>query len=170
MANADYEQHLAELRKSYIEATPRQRYSIARQRIEHLEHGPNVLVACVAAVEGLARSLAMHREASRGAKTRDLKAHLSAIYSKYKWKRPEELIKQYLLDEGLPAPPESFGNDTWERLHYAIEYRNVLAHECTYLGQDRFPALIEACQIVLHKLAAIGGLKVTDSVSRVDCD
>src|SRR5206468_2754030 len=145
MANVDYDQHLAELRKSYVEATPGQRYSIARQRIENLEHGPNVLVACVAAVEGLARSLAMHREALRGAKPLDLKAQLSAIYPKYKWKGPEELIEQYLLDQGLASAPNFFGGDTWERLHYAIEYRNVLAHECTYLGQDRSPALIEAC-------------------------
>ena len=169
MANADYEQHLAELRKSYIEATPRQRYSIARQRIEHLEHGPNVLVACVAAVEGwldLLQCTAKRREepdsGPRSASFGDL--------LKVQMEATQELIKQYLLDEGLPAPPESFGNDTWERLHYAIEYRNVLAHECTYLGQDRFPALIEACQIVLHKFGRIGGLKVTDSVSRVDCD
>jgi hypothetical protein len=160
MANAEYEQDLARLRKDYVEATPRQRYSVARQRIEHPGHGPNVLVACVAAVEGLARSLAMHREASRDVESPGLKAQLSAIYPKYKRKNPEELIAQYLLDRGLAAPPDFFGTETWERFHYAIEYRNVLAHECTYLGQDRSPALIEACEAVLHRLAASAGLKV----------
>ena len=163
MANADYDDDLAKLRKSYVEATPSQRYSIARQRIGNLEHGPNVLVACVAAVEGLARSLAMHVATPVGVKPSDIKAELSAIYSKYKWKGPEELIEQYLLDQKLPSAPDFFGSDTWERLHYAIEYRNVLVHECTYLGQDRSPSLIQACQAVLHKLAETAGLKVSDA-------
>ena len=48
----------------------------------------------------------MHREALRGAKPRDLKAQLSAIYSKYKWKGPEELIEQYLLDQGIISARE----------------------------------------------------------------
>jgi hypothetical protein len=41
---------------------------------------------------------------------------------------------------------------------YAVDYRNLLAHECTYLGLDKFPSLIEACEAVLEKLARLGGL------------
>jgi len=73
------------------------------------------------------------------------------------------LIKQYLAEKRLPSPVEFFGNDTWERFQYAIEYRNVLAHECTYIGDDRSLALIEACQAVLRKIAAAAGLKVADA-------
>ena len=162
MANAEYDVELANLRKIYVEATPRQRYSIGRQRIQNLEHGPNVLVACVSAVEGLARSLAMHTEAL-SAKPTDVKSKLSAIYPNYKHKAAEELIEQYLFSAGLPKPADFFGADTWERFHYAIQFRNVLAHECTYLGQHRSPALIEASQQVLHKLAQAAGLKVGDA-------
>lgn len=158
MANAEYDAHLAELRRLYVESTPRQRYGMGRNRITNPEHGPNVLVACVSAVEGLARSLAMHQDALSRVSASDVKPELSAIYPQYKHKGTEELIEQYLKRAGLPSPPEYFGEDTWERLHYAVEYRNVLAHECTYLGQDRSPALIEACQQILDKLAAAGGL------------
>lgn len=163
MANAEYDAHLAELRKLYVEATPRQRYGIGRDRINNPEHGPNVLVACVSAVEGLARSLAMHQDALSRVGASKLKAELSAIYPRYKHKGPEELIEHYLKGAGLPSPLQFFGEDAWEGLHYAVEYRNVLAHECTYLGQDRSPALIQSCQEVLHKLAAAGDLKVVDA-------
>ena len=152
MDSADFDEHVTKLRKVYVEATPRQRYSIAQQRIERPEHGPNVLVASVSAVEGLARSLAMHRRAQT-------KAELSALYPKYKWRGPEELVEEYLLAGGLAAAAEYFGGEVWERFRYAVEYRNVLAHECTSLGQDRSPALIEACHTVLHMLAAAAGLK-----------
>ena len=153
---SDYDQHLAELRKLYVEATPRQRYGIAQQRITNPEHGPNVLVACVSAVEGLARSLAMHLHAST-------KADLSSLYPKYKWRGPAELIEQYLFERGLPSPRDHFGGEVWERFLYAVEYRNVLAHECTYLGQDRSPSLIDACETILHKLAATAGLKAASA-------
>ena len=73
------------------------------------------------------------------------------------------LIEEFLGSAKLPAPPTYFGIGTWETFLYAIEYRNVLTHECTYLGQDRSPALIEACQVVLHKLAAAAGLKPADA-------
>ena len=163
MTDADYEDHLAELRKIYIEATPRQRYSIAKQRIDNLEHGPNVLVACVSAVEGLARSLAMHGKVLGKVIPSEIKPELSAIYPEFKRLGAESLVAEYLSGSGLPTPAEYFGPETWQRFHYAIEYRNVLVHECTYLGQDRSPELIEACQSVLHKLAKAAGLKVTDA-------
>ena len=162
MTNTEYDVELANLRKVYVEAMPRQRYSIGRQRIQNLEHGPNVLVACVSAVEGLARSLAMHSEALR-ANPSDLKSKLSLIYPNYRHKAAEELIEQYLISAGMPKPAELFGPDTWEQFHYAVQFRNVLAHECTYLGQHLSPVLIEACQRVLHKLAEAAGLKAGDA-------
>ena len=75
----------------------------------------------------------------------------------------EELIDEYLASGGLPIPPAYFGSDFWGRFQYAIEYRNVLVRECTYLSHNRSPALIEACHTVLHKLAAAAGLEVIDA-------
>jgi hypothetical protein len=53
-----------------------------------------------------------------------------------------------------------FGQDVWEKIGFAIKYRNLLAHECTYLSQDIFPELIQACEHVLRKLAALEGLNL----------
>jgi hypothetical protein len=81
----DYKAELDQLRRSYIEASPRQRFSIARQRIRYPEHGPNILVANVSAVESFARCLAMHCHAKS-------KAALSELYPTYRFKGAEELI------------------------------------------------------------------------------
>jgi hypothetical protein len=50
-----------------------------------------------------------------------------------------------------------FGEDTWKCFVYAVDYRNLLVHECTYLGLDVFPSLIEACEAVLNKLEKLAG-------------
>jgi len=105
----------------------------------------------------------MHCDALSRGKATELKAELSVIYPKYKRKGAEELIEQFLAARGLPPANDFFGEDIWGQFHYAVEYRNVLSHECTYLGQDRSPALIESCEAILHKLAAAAGLKVADA-------
>jgi hypothetical protein len=104
MSNAEYDKDLANLRKIYVEALPRQRYSIAQQRIKYLEQGPNILVACVSAVEGLARSLAMHRHTIDETELSTIKAKLSAIYPDYKRKGAADLIGEYLSGAKLPSP------------------------------------------------------------------
>ena len=152
----DFEAELSQLRRSYIEATPRQRLSIAQRRMRFPEHGPNVLVASVSAVEGFARCLAMHRRANT-------KPELSAIYPAYRFKGAEDLISEYLSDRKLGEPADFFGNDTWELFKFAVEYRNLLAHECTYLGQDLSPALVEACRSVLNGLAVSQGLNAAEA-------
>lgn len=40
----------------------------------------------------------------------------------------------------------------------AVDYRNLLAHECTYLGLDKFPSLIDGCEEILEKLVELAGL------------
>ena len=152
MDDAEIEERLTELRRLYVEATPRQRLHIAKQRLEFPEHGPNVLIAAVSAVEGFARSITMHCRAGS-------KPELSAIYSQYKFKAPEELISEYLERRPLGSPDTFFDRDDWRLFQFAVKYRNVLAHECTYLGQDISPALISATRRVLSKLAATQGLQ-----------
>ena len=146
------EEHLSELRRLYVEATPRQRLHIAKQRLEFPEHGPNVLIATVSAVEGFARSIAMHCRAGS-------KAELTAIYPQYKFKAPEELIAEYLQSRNLGTPETFFDPESWRLFKIAVKYRNVLAHECTYLGQDKSPSLILAARDVLSKLAETQGLE-----------
>ena len=148
---AAIEEDLAQLRREYVEATPRQRLSIAKRRINNPDHDPNRLIAYVSAIEGFARSLCMHQP-------RRTKQELSKIYSEYERRGPKALIGEYLTAKGLGTPCDHFGTDTWKLFGYAVDYRNLLAHECTYLGLDRSPRLIEACRKVLQTLAEDEGL------------
>jgi len=153
---AEIEKHLAQLRREYVEASPRQRLSIAKQRINNPDHDPNRLIVYVSAVEGFARSLCMHQP-------RRTKQELSKIYSEYERHGPKALIGEYLTAKGLGVPCDHFGADTWKLFGYAVDYGNLLAHECTYLGLDRSPRLIDACRKVLQTLAQDEGLN-TDEI------
>jgi hypothetical protein len=77
METPDYAAVLTSLRSAYVEAHPKQRLSIAKQRIRYPGHRPNLLVAHVAAVEGFARCLAMQVRGST-------KEELSAVYPEYR--------------------------------------------------------------------------------------
>ena len=153
---AEIEKHLVELRQLYVEADPRQRLGIATQRIQNPEHDPNRLIAYVSAVEGFSRSLCIHQRA------RTTGHELLAIYPEYKIRGPQSLIGEYLASIGAEPPREHFGADTWKLFGYAVEYRNLLAHECTYLGLDRSAQLIDACRAVLQTLAKDAGLSADD--------
>lgn len=151
----EIEKHLKSLRRDYVEASPRQRLHIAKQRINNPNHDPNRLIAYVSAIEGFARSLYMHQRVQT-------KQDLSAIYSEYERWGPQALIGEYLSAKSLGVPHDHFGADTWKLFGYAVDYRNLLAHECTYLGQDRSPQLIDACRKILQTLAKDEGLSTDD--------
>jgi hypothetical protein len=91
------------------------------------------------------------------------KAELSAVYPRYRNKGAEELIEEFLSVRGLGSADDFFGSGTWKRFRYAVQYRNLLAHECTYLGQDMSPRLIEACRGVLESLAKTQGLALDEA-------
>ena len=146
-----YKAHLIELRKAYIEATPKQRLNIALQRINNPSDGCNMLVAYVSALEGFARCIAMHQAAHS-------KAELSTIYPTFRKMGAEKLVERYLQKKIKKDAQSYFGRDIWEKIGFALDYRNLIAHECTYLGQDKYPALIRACEHVLRKLAELEGL------------
>jgi len=151
-ADIDYVAELNKIRDNYVTATPRQRLSIIRQRLEDHHFGPNRLVTVVSAAEALARSLAMHHRART-------KTKLKKLYAKYRDRSPKTLVNEYLKEKGISDAEAFFEEDNWRLFSYAIEYRNLLAHECTYLGLDKFPSLIEACEVIVNKLAALGSLR-----------
>ena len=145
----DYELDLLRIRKDYVSASSSQRLHIIRLRLEDHHFGPNRLVTVVSAVEALARCLVVGREAK-------LKADRAKIYPKYRRCLPQTLVCTYLESRGISDLDAFFDEDNWRLFVYAVEYRNLLAHECTYLGQDKFPSLIAACEAVLEKLVQIG--------------
>lgn len=152
MTEPDYAAELQELRRIYIRSTPKQRLHIISQRIDNPNHGPNLLVTHVSAVEAFARTLVMHAKAKS-------KADLEIGYGRFRDREVKTLIVQYLTDRHGQAPADAFGAVTWRRFGHAVSYRNLLVHECTYLGQHRYPQLIKSCQDVLHQLAQLAGLE-----------
>ena len=153
--SSEIEMHLTQLRKIYVESSPKQRLSIAKQRINNPGHDPNRLIAFVSAVEGVARSLCMHQHART-------KTELSSIYPKYRKRSVESLIVEYLSKRDLGEAALHFGEHTWKLFGYAVQYRNLLAHECTYLGTNSSLELIEACRLVLRMLVKDAGLDADD--------
>ena len=145
----NYTNELLTIRGAYVSASPKQRLSIIRQRLEDHHFGPNRLVTVVSAVEALARSLAMNHCAAS-------KADMKKLYAKYRNLHPKSLVLEYLRYCGITDPITFFAEDNWVLFEYAIEYRNMLAHECTYLGLDKFPSLIAACEEVLESLVKLG--------------
>lgn len=145
----DYIAHLKDLRKSYYRSYPRQRLDIARQRIENPTHGPNLLVTYVSAIEGLLRSLVVWGE-TIGERPNE------ETYVKYRHWDVDKLYKEYLKQKNCEELVEA---STYQLIGYAVEYRNLLAHECTYLGQDRYPVLLEACEELLKAISVHAGIE-----------
>ena len=148
---SDFDQHRSKLRDDYVKSMPRQRLNVALHRLNDTNNDPNLLVTRVSAVEAVARSLLIHHLA-------DGRIEASSLYPKFRFKTPTDLVKEYIEAKCATAPEEVVGAATWELFGEAVHYRNLLVHECTYLGQDKTPALLAACRSVLHKLAEISGL------------
>ena len=153
MEEPDYAAELESIRSAYINSMPRQRLHVIRQRLANPSHGPNTLVTRVSAVEALSRSLALHG-------LRKPNQRPQANYPRLRNCDPDKLVELYLEHRGLGPAPLVFGEDTWRRFRFAISYRNLLVHECTYLGQDKYPFLEQACDQVLAKLVELAELPV----------
>ena len=151
MIEPDYLAELERIRTAYICLAPKQRLSIITKRLQNPARGPNLLVTHVSAVEALARSLAMNAKASTHAK-------LISIYPKYRDREAKSLVIEYLASQGHSKPNDFFGSDIWPKFGYAVSYRNMLVHECTYLDHDKYPYLIEACQVVQEQLCILARL------------
>lgn len=149
MDQEEIEAHIKGLRRDYIESHPAQRMHVIRQRLANPEHQPNLLVTYVSAVEALARSIAMHLQTGES---------LQAIYPRYKYMSPETIVEEIVEKKTGQCPEDYFGSEVWQRFLYSVEYRNLLVHECTYLGQDRTPYLIAACQIMLERISELAGI------------
>ena len=146
----DYEKHLRKLREQYVRSYPGQRLNIAKQRISNPSHGPNLIVTYVSAIEGILRSLVVWNETDSGRPG-------IKTYNKYKRCGVHQLYEKYLQQRGVKSDV-IIAAKKYELVGYAVEYRNLLAHECTYLGQDKYRDLIDACQEFLSGLCFHAGI------------
>jgi hypothetical protein len=157
-SEVDYEAELESIRATYLQLTLKQRLGIIEQRLTRKDSGPNNLVNAVSAIEGFARILICQMKApSLGG--------LEAAYKKYRNGKPLDMIRAILEEHGHDDPKAYFGEDTWELLDYAVQFRHMITHECTYLGQDKSPSMMEACGEVMVALAKFAKLDATGLVS-----
>ena len=105
----------------------------------------------MSAIEGILRSLVVWNETGSGRPKAD-------TYDKYKYTGVSKLYDKYLEQCNVKSE-EIITAEKYELVGYAVEYRNLLAHECTYLGQDKFPDLIDACQEFLSGLCSHARIK-----------
>ena len=146
-------QELEQLRSSYVVMKPSARLAALRQRLAkaEAEGGATRLVAVVAAVEALARSLVVHAP-QRSPATAPLR------YQQVRSTGALPLVAETLRIYGAPPASEFFGAEAWDRFELAQLYREVIVHECTVPGHDKYPLLIQATERVLEGLVEVGGL------------
>jgi len=134
-------------------ATPRQRLSKIRQRLDDQDFDPARLVTIVSGVEAFARSLLINHLSKS-------KRDIEISYEVYKHKSPEFLVEKYLKERGQTDPSVFLKEDNWTLFKYAVEYRNMIVHECTFVGMDISPSLINACQEILDTLKNLNQVRL----------
>lgn len=147
----EYVAELLQLRETYATVPPQSRYNVILKRLEAKEIGPSRLVTVVSAVEALARSIIVHRQCPN-------KTEALGVYAAQKDKAATTLVEEVLKSYGKSPASAYFSEDTWPLFRHAVNYRNLVVHECTYLGQDKYPSLISASLDVLNALASLSGL------------
>ncbi len=140
-----------ELRELYINASPQQRYNVALDRLQYENSGPNLLIQHVSAVEGFARSVALDFKIKAG-------QPINIAYNDLRNITPVPLIRDHIASQIQQAPEMIFGAEDWELFDIAVQFRNLLVHEASFLQQRYSTLLIRACRNILDKLAEIAGV------------
>ncbi|AMO22532.1 hypothetical protein GCM10027034_29340 [Ramlibacter solisilvae] len=124
-----------------------------RQRLARAdaEIGSSRLVTIVSAVEGLARSLLVHAPGRPPAS-----AHFR--YQQVRLKNPVDLVDEVFRLYAAKSAPQQLGEDTWNLFELATKFSNLVVHECTHLGQDKYLSLTSASERVLEELVEVAGL------------
>jgi hypothetical protein len=144
----EYDKHLKELRESYRRLLPRQRVKIAKERITNPDAGANEIIIKVSAIEGILRSLLIW-------KLNESERPSASLYGKYRNANVDSLYEDLCIALNVER---LVTDECFEVVKYAVSYRNLLAHECTYLGQDTYPSLIKSCDDMLFELAKLAKL------------
>lgn len=136
-----------ELREAYKKGSLKQRHSVARQRMENPEHGPNIVVNSFAAFEGYARAVAVKVLVESGTTP-------NAAYDFHRNHDATELIEKHICPAFRTSPAKLFGS-AWNDIPDAVSYRNVLVHDATYLNNATCKRLISSLRHCFDRLAAL---------------
>jgi hypothetical protein len=152
--HAQIQDHPDELQRAYAVATPAARLRAIRQRLAsvHGEMATTRLVTLVAAVEALARSLVVH-SFGRPTSTAEMR------HRQFRDLGPRELAEEVLRLRGAARAAQHFEGDTWSLFEAAVQYRDLIVHECTFIGPHHSAQLIVAAESVLRGLIALAGLE-----------
>ena len=154
--SVDYKSELASIREMYVLGTPQVRLNVINNRLNEPEIGAVKLVTIVSCIEALVRSLVVHLKAQN-------KNEIQHVYEKHRNQKPESLVEEYLKHNGCNDCSSFYQDDTWVLFQNAVKFRNLIVHECTYLGQDKYPSLISACGEVLDSLIKLGKLTAREN-------
>ena len=100
----------------------------------------------VSGIEALSRSIFVeHLEQTGQERTQ--------AYKGVRFEKTIPLVKDVFRLKGLNAD-EFFDGDTWRNFQNAVEYRNLIVHECTFLRQDYCRKFTESCRLVLEAICA----------------
>lgn len=142
-----------QLRDMYKTATLSQRYFVALQRVQNPEGEPNRLVNAVAALEGCARAVAARYQAT------EFKVDLLEAYGRVDHDALLKLLRKRIapkLESGLAALGDP---QQWKTLEVAIQFRNLLVHEATYLHGGTCRELISCTLGFLSRLVELHGIE-----------
>ena len=141
-----------ELRKLYVEATLSQRFDVALQRVENpCELGPDRLVAAVSALEGFSRSLAVEFLVRGGGDRWE-------AYNTVKHLGPLALLEKHVLPVLGEDPSSALFHDLWPKVDEAIQFRNLVVHESTYLALKSRDELADAAIKMFNLLGKLSGV------------
>jgi hypothetical protein len=144
-----------ELRRAYVLATPRQRLKKVRECLDDQALKPNDVVVSLAGVEAFARCLVLHQRAKRTARS------VREIYPAIRDAGAPALVAEFFRCRANAEPEAAVGERAWALLQEAVEYRNLLIHECTWLNLPKAATLVWACRLVLYRMAEAVRLQET---------
>ena len=140
-----------QLRALYLNGTLRQRFRIAAQRVDRSTIGhPSTLVNAVSALEGFARAVAIKALLNSGTSLDEAYAYLRDV-------GPRDLITKHVCPAYGASPEHAFGAVAWRHIPEAIEFRNLLIHEATFLNGGTCKRLTLSALACFDKLGALAG-------------
>jgi hypothetical protein len=137
-----------QLRQLYVNATLKQRYRIASQRIDFPALGTNVLPNVVSALEGFARAIAVRNLVIAGTPVQRAYAALRDVNA-------IELISQHICPAYRITPTDAFGARAWRQIPEVLQWRHLLVHEATFLNGYTCKRLIAATRHCFDRLAEL---------------
>ena len=135
-----YQAHTKEMRKTLTAFAARSRLGQIEHRLKNVGELPFALINNVSVIEALLRTVVMDREAAKHGMPAS--ERFDKLYPVYKREGFADLLDKFLAHRSIPRS-ELVSDDDYELIKLAIEYRNLIIHECTLLNPPTFYDLVD---------------------------